>query len=323
MWQTIGHAWAIAYLQKTLEADRIAQAMLITGPAQIGKTHLALEYAAALQCASDEGRPCGVCRACVETLAGTHADLLLIEPDNDRIKIDQVRQIQHELALRPHSGRWRVCIITGFETTTTEAANALLKLLEEPPPHAVLLLTALDAGLLLPTVVSRCRVLPLRPVPTREIAEALVERHQIEPTWAQEIAQLSAGRIGWALQACQDTALVEQHDADVRKLLELMPQGAAARLNAAEELAKQTDLRPTLFDWQIVWRDIMLLAAGCPEELIVNQRQLPALRQLATGVGLERARAAAAQAQSVIGQLAQNVNPRLALETMLLSWQYR
>lgn len=323
MWQTIGHAWAVAYLQRTIETDRIAHATLMTGPAEIGKRHLALEYAAALQCRSEGERPCGVCRDCAETLAGTHADLLLVEPDNGRIKIDQVRQIQHELALRPHSGRWRVCIVTDFETTTTEAANALLKLLEEPPPYAVLLLIALDPGLLLPTIVSRCRLLPLRPVPTQEIAQALEDRYQVEPVQAHEIAQLSAGRVGWAIRACQDATLVEQHAADVQTLLTLMPKGPAARLSAAEELAKRPDVRPVVFDWQIVWRDIMLLAAGCPEPMIVNQRQLPALRELAAKVGLQRAHAAATRAQDVIGQIAQNVNPRLALETMLLSWQYR
>ncbi len=321
MWQTIGHAWASAYLQKTIETGRVAQATLITGPAEIGKTHLALECAAALQCRAEAGRPCGVCPDCLASLAGSHADLLLIEPDNGRIKIDQVRQIQHELALRPYVGRWRVCIVTGFETTTTEAANALLKLLEEPPAHAVLLLTALDPGLLLPTIVSRCRVLPLRPVPTQEIAQALVERYGAEPSQAQEIAQLSAGRVGWAIRACQDPALLEQHEADVQMLLELMPQGYAARLNAAEELAKRADVRTAVFEWQIVWRDMMLLAAGCQEHLIVNQKQLPRLRRLAKGIDLAQARAAAWRAQEVIGQIAQNVNPRLALETMLLSWQ--
>jgi DNA polymerase-3 subunit delta' len=322
MWQTIGHAWAVAYLQRTLETGRIAHATLLTGPSEIGKTHLALEYAAALQCRAGQEGPCGVCRDCVETLAGAHADLLMVEPDNGRIKIDQVRQVQHELALRPHNSRWRICLVTAFETTTTEAANALLKLLEEPPAHAVLLLTALDPGLLLPTIVSRCRVLPLRPVAAGEIARALVERYQADPVRAREIAQLSAGRVGWAIRACQEPTLVEQHDADVRMMLELVPQGPAARLQAAEELAKRPDVRLAVFEWQIAWRDIMLLAAGCQEQLIVNQKQLPALRQLAHKIGLGQARIAASRAQEVIGQIAQNVNPRLALETMLLSWRH-
>jgi DNA polymerase III subunit delta' len=322
MWQIIGHEWAVAYLTRTIDTNRIAHATLFTGPAEIGKTHLALTFAAALHCTGDSERPCGACRACVETMAGAHPDLLLVQPDNGRVKIDQVRQIQHELALKPHSSPWRVCIVTGFETTTTEAANALLKTLEEPPPHAVLLLTALDPGLLLPTIVSRCRVLPLRPVPAQAIAAALVERYATEPDRAHEIAQLSAGRVGWALRACENPSLLEQREADVHTLLELMPKGPAARLAVAEELAKRPDVRPTVFEWQIVWRDVMLLAAGCSHELVINQRHLPALQRLARRIGLEPAREAASRAQQAIGLLAQNVNARLALETMLLSWQH-
>lgn len=321
MWEIIGHEWAVAYLQRTIETNRIAHATLFAGPAHAGKTRLALTFAAALHCRSEAERPCGVCRACVETLAGVYPDLLLIEPDNGRIKIDQVRQIQRELSLRPYNSRWRVCIITEFETTTNEAANALLKTLEEPPPHAVLLLTALDAGLLPPTIVSRCRVLTLRRVADRGIAQALVERFQADPQRASEIARLSAGRVGWAIRACQDPALLEQHSADVQLLIELMSKGPAARLKAAEEIAKRPDVRPALFEWQIVWRDVMLLAAGCDNDLVVNQSQLPALRRLAAQFGLELASAAAARAQQTIGQIAQNVNVRLALDTLLLGWQ--
>ncbi len=323
MWDTIGHEWAVAYLQKTIETDRIAHTTLFTGPAEIGKTHLARWFAAALHCQSDARRPCGTCRGCRDTHAGAHADLLLIEPDKGRVKIDQVRRIQHELALRPYNSPWRVCVVSGFETTTIEAANALLKTLEEPPPHAILLLTALDPGLLLPTIVSRCRVLSLRPVAPHTIADALVERYQVDPQRATEIAQLSAGRVGWAIRACEDPAMLDQRDADVQMLLKLFDQGPAARLRVAEELAQRDDVHPAIFEWQLVWRDIMLLAAGCDERLIVNQQQLPRLRHLAQSTGLESARAAAANAQDVVRQIAQNVNARLALETMLLSWQNR
>ncbi len=323
MWETIGHEWAVAYLQKTIETNRIAHTTLFTGPAKIGKTHLALRFAAALHCHSDGQRPCGRCRSCLETLAGAHADLLMIEPDKGRVKIDQVRRIQHELALRPYNSPWRVCVVSGFETTTTEAANALLKTLEEPPAHAILLLTALDPGLLLPTIVSRCRMLSMRPVATHTIAEALIERYQIDPKRATEIAQLSAGRVGWAIRACEDPSMLEQRDTDVQTLLELVDKGPAARLRVAEELAKRDDVHPAVFEWQLVWRDIMLLAAGCDDRLVVNQRQLPRLRRLAETTGLEPARAAAASAQDVVRQISQNVNARLALETMLLSWQNR
>ena len=320
MWQTIGHSWAVEHLERSLITNRIARANLFTGPANIGKTHLALEVAAALNCRGTEP-PCGICRDCLQTSAGTYADLLLVEPDDGRIKIDQIRDLQYELALSPHEGRWRVCILTDFHTTTTEAANALLKTLEEPPSRVVLLLTALDPGLLLPTIVSRCRLLPLRPVPAQTIADALVTRYRADPDTAQKVARLAAGRVGWAIRALEDSSLLEQQEQDVEMLLMLISKGQAAKIQAAEAVAKRDDVRPVLHAWQTVWRDIMLIAAG-RDDLVVKLGHNMELRKVAHQVSLDQARRAISRAQDALAQIEQNVNARLALETMLLSWNY-
>jgi DNA polymerase III subunit delta' len=106
--------------------------------------------AQALNCDS-QSVPCGQCRACKLIAAGKHPDLRLVAPEGNALKIDQVRALQHDLALSPVEGRFRVAILEGMEKATAEASNALLKTLEEPPPHVVLVLIAraprrLDGG---------------------------------------------------------------------------------------------------------------------------------------------------------------------------------
>ncbi len=317
MWRTIGHTWAVEQLAAGLLTGNISRANLFTGPESVGKAHLAIEYGTALNCLSDTP-PCGSCTHCKRIAALSHPDVTFIQPDNGHIKIAQIRQMQYEISLKPYEARWRVAIITDMHTATEEAENALLKTLEEPPAHAVLILTALDAGLLEPTVISRCRVMALQPVPDEVIAQALVERG-LEPSSANEIARLSGGRVGWALQAAGNPELVERRQSVVADFLDLLDAGYTDRIATAEALGRQDDLVEIIGTWQSVWRDVMLISAGC-NNLVVNHRQRQRLEHHAEATGLEQALRAAIDTQNAIAQLGENVNPRLVVESMLLGW---
>jgi DNA polymerase III subunit delta' len=318
MWQTIGHEWAIELLQHAVARQRVAHTYLFTGPANTGKTHLALELAAALNCMG-AAPPCGSCRACSQTALGTHPDVMLIEPDGDKLKIDQMRAAQRELALSPYEGRWRVCIITEFQAATLEAANALLKTLEEPASRVVIILTATDASLLLPTIISRCQLLPLRAVPIHKVKQVLVERWHKTEDEAQVLARLSAGRIGWAIRAAQDRSVLAQRKHRLEELVSICEVGRAARIQAAERLSKRDDLPEALRLWQTWWRDVMLAGSGC-EDLVVNLDYLETVRQYASRYDVPRAEAAVRSTESALLELEQNANPRLALEVLFLNW---
>ena len=318
MWQTVGHDWAVALLERALATGHAAQAYLLTGAPNIGKTHLARELAAALNCTGPEA-PCGQCWACTHTVQGTHPDVVIVEPDGAHVKIDQVRSVQHDLALSPYQGRRRVAIISDFYLATTEAANALLKTLEEPPAHAVLILTATDASLLLPTIVSRCQVLALRPASVQQIERVLVDRWQVREDRAQLLARLSAGRVGWAIRAAQDPAILAERQQHLETLLGLLQRGRAARIAAAERLGSRDDLPDIIRLWQAWWRDVLLVQHNC-EDLVANVDCADALRLWAARSGPNAARAALREAETALKRLEQNVNPRLAVEVMLLGW---
>lgn len=318
MWQTVGHTWAVELLQRAIAGQRLAHAYLITGPDGIGKMHLAKEFAAALNCTGEEP-PCGACSSCRRTAHGSHPDVSQVPPDEGRIKIDQVRSVQYELALSPREGRWRVCIISDFQTATTEAANALLKTLEEPPSRVVLILTATDASLLLPTIVSRCQHLPLRHVATECIQGALEQRLGLEADRARLLARLAGGRVGWAIRAAQEPNVLEERNKRLAELVALLDQGRAARIRAAEALANDAALPDVLRSWQGWWRDVLLVASGC-EELVTNVDALEALSAQAQRRQVAEAEQALRETLATLQRLEQNVNPRLALEVLLLSW---
>ena len=220
MWDLVGHDKAIARLDRALKAGRIAHFYLITGPARVGKTTLALRLAQALNCAGPAGRPCGECRACRRIEAGTHLDVRVIrlEPRPDggdegrgrprsgekNIGIDQVRELLHEAALSPAKAGSRSTSSRTRRTSPSRRPTASSSLLEEPPPQVVLILTAADANMLLPTIVSRCQPVRLQPVPADVIALHLQTRHGVEAGRAAVLARIAAGRIGWAIAAAGD-----------------------------------------------------------------------------------------------------------------------
>lgn len=318
MWQVVGHETAVALLQYSIASERVAHAYLLTGPPQIGKTTLATNLAQALNCRS-ESRPCGDCSSCQRIARYVHPDVRLIEPEGDSIKIEQVRAMQREVTLSPYEGRWRVYILCQFEKATREAANCLLKTLEEPPEHVVLVLTAPEPDLLLPTIVSRCQILPLRPLPVPQVIQALRERWAADEEQASLLGKLSAGRIGWAVMAHRDREVLIRRERRLAALQDTMAGGRLERLRYAQQLSRRSESIPEILDlWLSWWRDLLLLRTGRSES-VVNVDQISVLQQQArcypTGQIKDFIQAIRAAQQ----QMQQNVNAQLALEVLFLS----
>ncbi len=235
-------------------ARGVPQVLLLIGPGAVGKTTLALDLAAGLLCAAEEGipRPCRACRACRLVAGGTHQDLHRLAPEGAgrQVRIGDpgdpdpgtVRHLIHEMARLPVEGRHRVAIIEGAHRMNEDAQNALLKTLEEPPPGATLILCADEPERLLPTVRSRAATLRLGPLGIRAI-EALLGEHGIDAPRAARLARVAGGRPGLALAYAAAPQAVDAREEIARTLLDLIPESRARRLAAGRELlARAADL---------------------------------------------------------------------------------
>ena len=123
-------------------------------------------------------RPCGECTSCRRALHGNWVDFREIaseDEDGGTLKIDQFRDLRAQAGFGAHEGNYRIFLITNAERMTPQAANSMLKLLEEPPRGWMFLLTAADASLLLPTLVSRCQRLRLKPLPEATVRQLLLD----------------------------------------------------------------------------------------------------------------------------------------------------
>jgi DNA polymerase-3 subunit delta' len=294
-------------LMGALKKNMLASAYLFYGEVGIGKWFMALELAKAINCENSEHQPCDHCLSCRKIDSLIHPDVKMIFPvpfssaktqaerdkrheemerfkkekikdpytivkfeKNVNIPVDQIREMQKELGLKPFEGKRKVVIITEVENMHPSSANSLLKTLEEPPPDSNLILTTRDINQLLPTVISRCQQIRFGEIPSGLIEKRLKENFQIPEEQATFYAKISNGSLGKAKDSIDGEK--ENIRRDAIGLLETSVQSNIGKImDEVEELLKKWDKNSILemFEFLIsLCRDIYLILepSGFPEE---------------------------------------------------------
>ena len=261
-WPIVGHERAVDMLRASIRAGRIAHAYLFTGMEGSGKHTLAVAFAMAVNCQADapSGQewpdvPCGICASCARFARGSHPDLVEVSLDTQaaamgdvgsksksgpakELRIDAIREMQANVGLSPHSARWKVYIVGDADKMNEEASNALLKTLEEPPAHTIIILLAPDDTTVLPTIASRCFLVPLRSMSRESVAGALVQKWGAEREQAELLAALSGGRLGYAVRLMEDRESMERRRSALQELSVLSGAHINDRVNTAGRYAK-------------------------------------------------------------------------------------
>ncbi|MBE3559030.1 MAG: DNA polymerase III subunit delta' [Ktedonobacteraceae bacterium] len=325
-WHIVGHEHAIDMLRRALLAQAVRHAYVFSGPQRIGKSLLAHRFAQTLLCTGgpDPGvaplDPCNSCLSCRKVQHGNHPDVHIITraPDKQFILIEQIRALQNDASRRTLEGRRNVFIIQNAHEMNVQAANCLLKTLEEPEPDVVLLLTVPDAGLLLPTIVSRVQQIPMQLLTANQIKTALVQQWHVDLEEAELIAALAAGRMGWAAQAVEDEELLAERAAQLEMLAKVPSLDKVKRFDFVQTVSGNAEKVQELLElWLLWWRDLMLATNGCPD-LIINVDMRDLLQRQAAKLSTTEAERMVRAILQTREALEQNVNMRAALEVLML-----
>ncbi|MDH3359418.1 MAG: DNA polymerase III subunit delta' [Desulfobulbaceae bacterium] len=272
---TDGQPKAISLLDRSLRSNKIAHAYLFRGPHGVGKRETAIAFAAQLNCNEQEnGRACGRCPSCRKFFSDNHPDLIHIEPEGAAIKISQIRELKKTLTFPPFEASYRVVVLTEIHTMRREAANSMLKTLEEPPEDTILILTGDETGGILPTILSRCQVIPFFALPFAQVAKTLQAETEISPEEAASLAAAAEGSIGRA-RILHKSGLLNLRKEIVATLLKYSPTAPEAVepiLDLAEKSAALKENLPELFDLLRLWfRDLVVTSVGGKNSLITSQ----------------------------------------------------
>ncbi|NMB47125.1 MAG: DNA polymerase III subunit delta' [Firmicutes bacterium] len=312
----IGQDALVKRLRQAIESGRVAHAYLISGAPGSGKKTLALGFAQALFCQHQHGDACGECRNCRRIESRNHPDVIIIEPESDRIRINQIRSFRDKFTLQAYEGGWKIGIITDADAMTEAAANSLLKVLEEPSGQAVIMLLTTSSSVLLPTIVSRCQTIPMARIPRIRIASFLETEHNLPSETAIVIAGLADGRLGQAIEMAsidnlewkeRVLAMVTCREGRGLEALRL------ATALSAEPEAIEFCLR-VLTSWL---RDMLLVSSGCPQAMITHQDRYSELIVESKTCDEFVVSQAIIQVEDARRALQANANRRLTLDALL------
>ncbi|KAB1648570.1 ATP-binding protein [Adlercreutzia muris] len=163
------------FLRASVVSERVTQAYLFVGPAGSNKTLAAYALAQALMCPKGPHGPrggmCGDCNRCDKVMRRKHPDVRYFAPAGaNGYLVEQVREIVADTAMAPIQADRKIYILDRVDQLGASAANAFLKTLEEPEDDVVLILLGRTRASVLPTIVSRCQVVPFRHIPASEAA---------------------------------------------------------------------------------------------------------------------------------------------------------
>lgn len=320
----VGNEQAQAIFERALVSGQARHAYLLHGPEGVGKMTLARAFVQAVFCQRREpgaSEPCGECAACRKVAHGNHPDLAVIEPEDGKrwLSVEIIREMLHLASLAPTESDRRIFIIPEAERIQEKTANTLLKTLEEPPESVIILLLATDADNLLPTILSRCQLIPLRPLPPEQISQALRERWEVAPDAAERLAGLANGRLGWAVRAHERPEEQAERERLLERIIALCDAPPDERMRIAATLGSDNAaVRATLDQWIAWWRDVTLAANGAHSLMSSGVARSEAVR-VGGAIGAERTLGFLDALLLALGSMDINANPRLTLENLALA----
>jgi DNA polymerase-3 subunit delta' len=319
----LGHSKPITLLQRAIRNGKVVNSYLFLGNEGIGKKIVALQFAKALNCLgekAEEGEACDHCISCKKIDHALHPDVLLIEPEGQTIKVDQIRQLQKELVYRPYEGKRRVCILTAADRMAPHIPNTLLKTLEEPPLHTVIVLLANNSRFILPTILSRCQPIRFNSLPIPLVSKWLMEDKGFDQAESYLLASLSEGSPGKALEIQEEIRQIPR-EALLKDWAGLKSLSFERIGSWVESLPSQRDNLVLILEvTKTLLRDLVMVKTLKKGANLIHPDLVHVMESLAANWSLTALLKRMEMVHHAVLAIKANANTSLALEAMMLTW---
>lgn len=317
----IGHESIIEHLQNAISSRKVSHAYIICGEEGMGKKLLAGVFAKTLQCEEGGIEACNRCKSCMQYDSGNHPDIIWVTHEKASIGVDDIRvQVNADIHVKPYNSPYKVYIIDSADKLTEQAQNALLKTIEEPPEYAIILLLVNNISSMLPTILSRCVLLNLRPVDKQQIKEYLMTRHHIPDYKAEMAAAFSGGNVGKAIKYASSEEF-DQMKENVLHILKYIDEMELHEIvSGLKTLTSNKASIEDYIDLMLLWyRDVLMYKATMNPDLLLYREELTFLKIQANTRSYEGVENIIKAMEKAKIRLKANVNFDIAIELMLLT----
>ncbi len=321
----IGQEHIKEYLQNAIFQKKIAHAYIIQGERFSGKEFITKVFAAALQCEKQGTEPCGECRSCRQVQSGNQPDIIYVRHERpNSIGVEDVRsQVNSDIAIMPYSSPYKIYIINEGEMLTDQAQNALLKTLEEPPAYAVLIILTTNLEALLPTILSRCVVLHMKPVQDGLVKEYLKKELMIPDYKADICVAFARGNIGRAKQLASSEDFENIRNEALSLVKNIRNMELHEVMAAVRKIGEyhQMNINEYLDVISIWYRDVLLFKATNDTNHLIFREEIQYIRKAADKSAYEGIENILKALENAKSRLHANVNFDLVMELLFITIQ--
>lgn len=318
----LGHDMIKEHFKKAIEAHKVSHAYILTGEAGMGRKSLANAFAMTLLCEKGKSEPCMECHACKQVMTGNHPDLVYVTHEKpNSIGVDDIReQINDTIMIRPYSSYYKIYIVDDAEKMTAQAQNALLKTMEEPPSYAVILLLTTNQEAFLPTILSRCVQLKLKPLQDYVVKQYLTESVGIPQAEADVYAAFARGNLGKAIHLAESEDFRVMYDDILYLLKNIKKMDISELLDYIKKLKEDNqDIYECLDLMQLWYRDVLMFKTTKDINLLIFKNEYGTINEMSQKSSYEGMDKIIKAVDKARIRLDANVNMELAMELMLLA----
>jgi len=319
----VGQKEIVDSLRNSIASGRVGHAYIFSGPKGIGKKTMARIFTGLLLCEKSDGAErCGECPPCLLFDSGSNPDFKEINPADSSIGVDDIRDMQSDIIIRPLYSNRKVYLITDADRMTVQAQNCLLKTLEEPPSYAVIILTSSNYDVLLETIRSRAVNYNFKKNSFEEVKEFLKTNIKLEDKPIDFIASYADGIIGTALKLAASDEFTGIRDKTIDMIIKLSDSKLASVFDIYKFFDENKSYIETVLDIMVLfYRDLIMVKKEQSGHILINSDKKDIILNSARRFSLRKLLSNIEAVETANKYLRQNANFQLTIEVMLMKIQ--
>lgn len=317
----IGHTNVIKSLQNSIANDRVSHAYIINSEDEMSRSMISNTFAKTLMCLKEGVEPCNECASCRGYEHGNSVDVIQIDKeDKSSIGIETIRtKLVSDIEIRPYQSRYKIYMIKEADTMTEAAQNAILKTIEEPHQYAIILLESSNYKNFLTTILSRCRLIELKPITNKEMHEHIVNNTNIKKENVDMYLAYAQGNLSKFDEMTNKEEFIEFRNEIIRMTKLFLKLDIENMVEIKNFLSKNEKKYREAMDLLYLWyRDIAVVKEDVDHSYVINKDMIEELKLQAKEVTYNFINKVTDSIQYIKENIETNMNLKLATHVMLM-----